>query len=338
MTEPAPTVPPGIVMQQLLSGFTTAQCLYVVAELNVATVLLAGPRTIADLAAATGAHADSLGRVLRYLEPLGVVRLREDTAEITELGKTLADGTPGSVRGMARYWMETHYHPFGELVHTVRTGETAAEKYLGKPFFEWVEEDPRLAQLQNSAMAGGSRVARGDLLDTYRLPPGDVVADVGGAAGILLAELLANEPGRHGIVFDLPQVVTEAEQTLADAGLGKRSEVVGGDFFESVPEADVYTLSGVLHDWDDESCRRILGTIAKTAAPGAKLVLFEIVVPTDDSPAFPKFVDLVMMTMAGGRERTEPEWRALLAGSGFNLDRVVPARALHCAIEATYIG
>jgi hypothetical protein len=205
----------------------------------------------------------------------------------------------------------------------------------GHAVFDWVGGSSRLTQIQNQAMSGGSRVARGDLLDSYRLPPGKLVVDLGGAAGVLLCELLAHEPERSGIVFDQPEIVGGAHKTIAAAGLQDRVGVYGGDFFDSVPNADVYTLSSVLHDWDDDSCRRILDTIARSANPGARLALFEIVLPADDSPAFTKFVDLVMMATVGGRERTEAEWRALLAGSGFTLNRVVPARALHGAIEAT---
>lgn len=239
------------------------------------------------------------------------------------------------MRGVARYLMTTHYEPFTELLHTVRTGEVAATRYLGKPLFDWVNESPRRAELQNGAMGGFTSTARGNLLDVFPLPAGETVADIGGADGTLLVELLARYPDRRGIVFDLPNVVKDATSTLAAAGLRERATVVGGDFFESVPSGDVYLLSAVVHDWDDAAVTRILRTVARSAPEGARLVLVELVVPEDDSPHAAKFVDLTMMAMLGGRERTESQWRRLLADGGFTVDRVVAGSGLHSAIEAT---
>ena len=330
-------VPAAVQMQQLLTGFETSQALYVVAELGVATALLAGPRSVEDLAAATGADSDALGRIIRFLTPLGVFRSVAGGVEVTDLGRTLADGPVDSVRGLARYWMETHYAPFGGLLHTARTGETGATTFLGKPFFEWVNESEHRAELQNSAMAGAGHAARGDLLDDYQLPAGETVADIGGADGTTLAGLLATTPERRGIVFDLPNVVAGATETLAAAGLSDRITVVGGDFFDSVPVADVYVMSVVLHDWDNRSAARVLDNVAKTATSGARLVLVEMVMPEGDGPHFTEMIDLTMMAMVGGRERTETEWRQLLGGSGFTVDRIVPGSGIMSIIEATLI-
>jgi precorrin-6B methylase 2 len=328
-------IPAAVRMQQLLSGFEVSQALYVIAELGVATVLLGGPRSVEDLAATTSANADALARIIRFLAPLGVFRTNGSEVEITDLGRTLADGPADSVRGMAQYWMETHYVPFSSLLHTARTGEPAATKYLNKPFFEWVNESPRLTEIQNVAMVGGSRAGRGDLLEVYQFPTGEIVADIGGADGTLLVELLAKRPECRGIVFDLPNVVAAATETLARAGLSDRTTVVGGDALASVPTADVYVMSVVLHDWDDASAVRILRNIAKAAAPGARLVLLEVVIPEGDAPHFSKMMDLTMMTMLGSRERTENEWRQLLAKGGFTLDHIVSGSGIFSAIEAT---
>lgn len=322
-------------MFQLLSGFVTSQALYVAAELGIADELLAGPRVTADLVAATGADADTLRRLIRYLASLGLFRTDGDTVEVTELGRTLASGTPGSMRGLARYWMETHYLPFSELLQTVRTGETAAAHYFGKPFFEWVDQSARLSELQNAAMASGGAIARGALVNQYQLPEGLVVADIGGADGTMLTTLLARHPDREGIVFDLPTVVGAAEETIRAAGQGDRVRAVGGSFFEGVPEADVYILSTVLHDWSDASAADILRRVAETARPGSRLVLVETVLPDGDAPASAKLLDLIMMGLLGGRERTVAEWTRLLADCGFALDRVVDGPAEMSVIEAT---
>ncbi|MGW6740716.1 methyltransferase [Streptomyces sp. NPDC055025] len=336
MTDTRTSLPPAVQMQNLLTGFEVSQALYVIAELDVATALLNGPRSVEDLAGHVRADRDALARIIRFLTPFGVFRNTPEGVAVTDLGRTLADGPADSVRGLARYWMETHYAPFSGLLHTARTGETGAVEVLGKPLFDWVSESPRLTALQNSAMAGGGRAVRGNLLDVYQIPQGQTIADIGGADGSLLSELLAKDPSRQGIVFDLPGVVAKADDLLEAAGLSDRTQVVAGDFFQqAVPAADVYIMSVVLHDWDTPSAIRILRNIAKVAAPGTKLVLVETVLPNDDGPHYAKMLDLTMLAMLGGRERTEEEWHALLAESGFWLDQIVSGSGIVSAIEAT---
>lgn len=336
MTDEAQPLPAALQMQHLLTGFEVSQALYVVAELGVATALLDGPRSIESLAAETHADSDALGRIIRFLTPLGVFRSVEGGVEVTDLGRTLADGPADSVRGLARYWMETHYGPFSGLLHAARTGEPGAKKVLGKPFFDWVSESPRLTALQNSAMAGGGHALRGNLLDVYQLPQGQTIADIGGADGTLLAELLTRFPELQGTVFDLPGVVSKAADVLAEAGVADRATAVAGNFFvDTVPTADIYVMSVVLHDWDDASALTILRSVAKAAAAGARLVLVETVLPEGDGPHYTKMLDVTMLAMLGGRERTEKQWRRLLAEAGFVIDRIVPGSGIASAIEAT---
>lgn len=288
-------------MIEMLGGFQISQALYVIAKLDVATVLTEGPSTVTALADRVGANTDRLRRLIRTLAPLGLFRRqRGDVVELTALGWTLSGAHPQSARHIAMYWMETHYSPFAELQYTVRNGEVAAERYLGKPFFDSIAADHYLSSLQNRAMANSNRA---HLFDGYRLPEGRVVADIGGADGTVLMHLLAHEPERLGIVFDLPESVSDATDMLARVGHGDRIKAVGGDFFASVPRADVYVLSVVLHDWDDQSCRRILRSIAEAAALGARLVVIEMIVPPGDGAHHAKMVDLVMMAMLNGRER-----------------------------------
>ncbi|MGH3166385.1 MAG: methyltransferase [Trebonia sp.] len=325
-------------MTQLLAGFQVSQALYVAAKLGVSTALAEGPMKIEDLAAAISAQPDSLKRLIRSLAPLGVFYTAgEDTVGVTAFGLTLAAGTPGSVHDAALYWMETHYLPFGDLLHTVQTGEPGAEHHYGQPFFDWIEADPERAVLQNRAMGSAVSVLRAGLFDGYRLPgeEGATVADIGGADGTVLAELLTRDPSRRGIVFDLPSVVQGAHDVIERHGLADRVAAVGGDFFESVPKADIYIVSWILHDWDDESCRRILRSIARTASPGARLVAIEIVVPPGDGPHLSKVGDLVMLGMLSGKERTADEYEALLADAGFSLDRIVSSSSPYSFIEAS---
>jgi O-methyltransferase len=322
-------------MHQLLSGFEVSQALYVVAELGIATALLHGTRRVEELAEIVGADADALERLIRLLVPPGVFRTNADEVGITELGRTLAAGQPDSMRDVARYLMRTHYASFSSLLHTVRTGEVAATEHLGTPFFDWIDATSGLAELQNSAMAEFTAAGRGDLLDRLHFPAGDTIADVGGADGTVLAEILRRLPERRGIVFDTPGGVAAAAAKLSAAGLADRTATVGGSFFVSVPNADVYLLSAVLHDWDDASVLRILNVIARTAASDAHLLLFELVVPEDDAPHAAKIIDLTMMAMLGGRERTESQWRRLLQEGGFIVDRITSGSGIYSAIEAS---
>jgi len=187
-----------------------------------------------------------------------------------------------------------------------------------------------MANLTNSVRMGA--------LSAYQLPAGDLVADIGGADGSLLAVLLASEPARRGIVFDRPHVVPAASQLLADRGLADRIDVVAGNFFDAVPSADIYVMSAILHDWDDAAAARLLTNMAAAGQPGARLVTLELVVPEGDQPHVAKMVDLNMLVMGTGKERTAKEFEALFASAGFRLDRIVETPTPFCFLEATLAG
>jgi hypothetical protein len=330
--------PPQVLMVQMLAGFQVSQALYAVAKLDIATALVDGPRPIAELATATGTRPEPLRRLLRTLAALGLFReVAPGTYSVTPVGATLAAGADGSVRNLALTWMETHYAPFACLVDTLRTGVPAATRHYGRPFFEWLAGDQEQVDLFTSAMADLTAGLKFGAVAGYQLPPGDTVADIGAADGALMLGLLAADadPNRRGIVFDLPHVVPAAHARLAEHPLRDRVDVVAGDFFRSVPAADVYILSMVLHDWDDESCIRILKQIAAAARPGARLTSLELVVPPGDVPHAGKMIDLTMLGMLTGRERTAEELRALLASAGLRLDRIVPTPTPISLVEAT---
>jgi hypothetical protein len=186
-------------------------------------------------------------------------------------------------------------------------------------------------------MAEVTSSLRTSMFDGYQLPAGRMVADIGGADGSVLVELLSrdDDPDRRGIVFDQPNITPTAEETVAAAGLAERVDVVAGDFFAAVPTADIYILGYILHDWDDESSRRILRTIATAAAPGARILIVEGVVPPGDQPHLTKAIDLTMLGMVTGKERSEREYRELLDSAGITLDRVVVTPSPFSILEAT---
>lgn len=331
-----PTPSPAAQMSQLIAGFQISQALYAVAKLDVPTLLEKdGPLPVNVLAERTGAHPGALHRLIRSLTPLGVFGSDGDRIRITEMGAVLSRDHPSSMYNVICYWMETHYSSFSELLTTARTGQPGADVHLGEPFFDWITADSGRAELQNRAMAEFSSSLRMGMFDGYVLPAGKVVADIGGASGNVLAELLEPYPDRRGIVFDDPAIVPGARDNLARIGLADRVEVVAGDFFESVPTADIYVLSYILHDWDDESCLRILGSIVAAADAGARVLLLEGVVPADDRPHLSKMIDLTMLGMMTGQERSAEEYRILLDRAGFTLDRIVDTPTPHSIVEAT---
>jgi hypothetical protein len=321
---PAPAAAPAEQMVRLLAGFQLSQALYAVAALGLADMLRGGPQDAAALAAQAGADAMSLRRVLRALASVGVFT---ETADgrfgLTPLGETLTTDSPASMRDLAVMWMETHYGPFGGLLDTVRTGRCAATAFYGEPFFGWLGGHPAHVQRFSRAMANLTGGIKLGAIGSFDFSGAGHIVDVGGADGAVLAHVLASAPGTDGVAFDLPHVVAEAGPRLAGYGLGDRLRLAGGDFFTAVPGgADTYLLSMVLHDWSDEEASRLLASIKAAAPAGARLVAFELVVPDGGGPHMAKMIDLTMLGMLNGRERTKAEYRLLLERAGFTFEAV----------------
>jgi DNA-binding Lrp family transcriptional regulator len=323
-------------MVQLLAGFQISQALYVAAKLGVADCLVDGPRPVADIAATVGAQPDALGRLLRTLASEGVFTEVEPNAfGLTPLGATLSSDQPGSMRGLALTWMETHYLPFDKLLETVRSGVPAAELHYGEPFFSWLSSQPDQVAIFSTAMANLTDGIKAGALETLDASEVSTLVDVGGADGTLLAIVLSGSPNTRGILFDLPHVVAGAGKNLAERGVAERVEVVGGDFFEELPEADGYVLSHILHDWSDEEAEQILRNVATAGGSGARLLLVEFVLPAGDEPHISKRIDLTMLGMLTGRERSEKDWSALLDRAGFDNVRIEATPTPISLIHAT---
>jgi hypothetical protein len=317
--------PPPVQMLQMLTGFQISQALYVAARLGVADQLLDGPRSAGDIADAVGADPSSLRRLLRTLASLGVFAESEPGIfAVTPLGRTLAADEPGSVRDMALMWMETHYDPFARLIDTVKTGVTAADIHYGAPFFDWISQYPDQVSQFTGAMANLTAGLKAGAVAAYDFNGAGKIVDIGGADGALLAQILAGAPATTGVTFDLPHVIAEAAASIKAHGLGDRLGAESGDFFEAVPSgADTYLLSIVLHDWDDERAGQILKNIRTAAEPGATVIALEPVMPAGDVPPLSKLLDLTMLAMTGGLERTEDEHRQLFERAGLNFHHVV---------------
>jgi hypothetical protein len=229
---------------------------------------------------------------------------------------------------------EEHYAAYGELLHSVRTGQTGFEKVYGEPVFEFLSRRPEQARLFDQAMVSVHGRETEAMLDAFDFSRVSVLADIGGGNGSVLTAVLRKYLATRGILFDLPGVAERARASIATAGLADRCQVVGGSFFESVPSgADAYLLRHIIHDWDDERSGRILGNIHRAMGEAGRLLVVESVIPPGNEPSFGKLLDLTMLVIPGGQERTREEYEALFRASGFRLTRVVPTRAEVCVIE-----
>jgi hypothetical protein len=304
---------PDLTLWNLVRGALGTKALAVVADLGVADALAAGPRPVADVAREVGADPDSLNRFLRALASDGVF------AEV-EPGVYSNNGASEPLR-RGGTWHD-FAHLFGGVWYRAvadaeaSTGEATFPRTFGADFWSWLARNPDERASFDRAMAA-NKAARLDRLGRADLREGETVADVGGGNGALLVELVRLRPGLRGIVLDLPETVRD-EQALARAGV----EFVAGSFFDHVPVADLYLLGGILHDWDDERAGLILRTIRASAPAGARLLVFDSVLAPGNEPHGAKWLDLLMLVLARGRERTEPEWRRLLTGAGFEVDAI----------------
>jgi hypothetical protein len=322
---------------QIIAGFWTARTVYVAARLGLADLVAGGPRTTNELAEATGTHAPSLYRVLRALAGEGFfVEDNRGRFGLTALGEPLRSNVPGSLRSAAISQLgEDHYEPWGDLLHSVTTGETAFDHRFGMPVFDYYSAHPEAARVFNESMTGLTRTVEAAVVQAYDFSPYKRIVDVGGGHGGFLAAILAANPDAGGILADMPEVAEGARQRFEADGLRGRCDAIGGDFFEAVPGGgDLYTLKWIVHDWDDGRSTTLLRNVRKAMARGAKVLLVESVLPGRNEPSIGKYLDLNMMVMTGGRERTEDEFRRLLAGAGFRLARVVPTASMVSVVEA----
>jgi SAM-dependent methyltransferase len=325
--------PPELLVMERTLGVLDTAALATAAELGVADALARGPATTTELAATAGAEADALARLLRYLVARGVFRRRGDGRWANNRASALlASSHPGSLSAWARFFGSPwHLALWARLGHAVRTGDSAAAVAFGRPFWEQLtEHDPEAGTLFAAAMAAVSRLQLEALAARPDFATCRDVCDVGGGTGTLLAGVLAAHRGVRGTLFDLPEVVAGAGPVLEAAGVADRVEVVGGDFFSSVPEArDRYVLQAVVHDWDDDSCVRILGNVRRALAPGGRVLVVEQELPRHRGWHPAKAVDLEMLVDTGaGRERTRAEFDALFARAGL---RVTGRQALPVA-------
>jgi len=315
-------------VKQMALGYWLSQCLYVAAKLDIADLLSDSPKSCDQLAAATNTNSDGLYRVLRGLASVGVFAETESRRfQLTPLAECLRGNAPNSVKDMTLMLLdEAHYGAWGDLLHSVQTGESAFEHLHEMSFFEYAQQNPATAETFDRAMTENSAKQAKAVLANYSFAEAKTVVDVGGGAGILIAAILRNNPHLKGMLLELPQVIKKAPPVLKNAGASDRCQLIEGDFFTSIPfGGDLYLLKHVIHDWDDEKAIAILRNCRRAMGQKGKLLVIERVIHPGNEPAFGKLLDLQMLIMtSGGRERTEEEFRELFKTAGFELTKITP--------------
>jgi hypothetical protein len=332
-------LPPGAQLLTAATAFFGSISIFVAAKLGIAEHLASGPKTVAELAATTGVQEDALYRVLRAASMTGVFEEQSDrTFANNAASETLRDSAPNTTRQLV-LWMleEPHWRVFGELMHSVRTGETAWDKVHGEPIFQSLfgGSMPELGETFNRAMTSYSLQTIPAILMAYDFSGAKTIADIAGGYGHLLGAILKANSNAKGVLFEIQPVLEGAPQMLESYGVADRVELIPGNFDESIPvTADIYLLKHIIHDWYDDRCRRILSNIRDVMPDDARVLIIDAVVPPPGEPHFAKFLDLEMLMLPGGMERTEEQFRSLLEASGFKLNRVIPTPSPIAIIEA----
>lgn len=322
-------------LSHLMSGYWYTQSIYVAAKLGLADLLTNGPRTADQLAEATRTNARSLYRLLRALASVGI--FAEDEQHrfgLTPMAECLRSDVPGSLWSMAILRGGLQYEAWGQLLHSVETGQSAFEKLHGTPIFDYFSQHPEDGKRFDAAMTGVHGRETAAMLDAYDFSGIDTLADIGGGNGSVITAILKQYPTMQGILYDLPGVVERARASIQRAGVENRCRVVAGDFFEFVPGGvDAFLMRHIIHDWDDEKAITILKNCRKALGAAGKLLVVEGVVPPGNEPSISKFFDLAMMVLPGGMERTEKEYQRLYDAAGFRLTRIVPTKTWISVIE-----
>jgi hypothetical protein len=328
-------VPPPVALLRMMTGYWLSKSLFVAAELGLADMMRAGPRTTDQLAVACGADSPSLYRLLRALASVGVFSETPGRRfGLTPLAEMLRSDVPGSMRSLARMYGSEQYRAWDDLLGSVTSGKPAFDRVFGASYFEFLANTPQADAVFNDAMTGWTTQVADTVVAAYDFGDVDKVVDVGGGYGLLLTTVLRAYPRMQGILLDLPHVITGAQTLLEAAGLDGRCETVGQNFFAAVTKGgDAYILAQILHDWDDERCRSILVNCRQAMRSGGKILVVEQVLPPANAPSFGKWLDLHMLVMLTGRERTETEYAALFETAGLKLTRVIPTASGACIVE-----
>jgi SAM-dependent methyltransferase len=330
--------PPAAILLQMMDGIKVTQLIHVAASLGLADLLRDGARTSDDLAAAVDAHPGALYRVLRALASLGIFRETEGQRfELTPLAEPLRSDVPGSVKAWATVCgTDWHLRMWSDILYSVKTGLGAfPHMHGGMGSFEYFQQHPEAGAVFYQAMTNLTAQVSAAVLAAYDFSGVRRIVDVGCGNGTFTEAILNAHPHLTALLFDIPPVIEAARGVLGAAGLADRCELVGGDFFASVPAGgDAYVLKNIVHDWSDEKAITLLRNCRQAMPADGRLLIVEMVVQPGNDPSPAKMFDITMMVAEGGQERTEAEQRTLLAAAGFELARIVPTPSPVSVIEA----
>lgn len=321
---------------KLIAAPWVSRSIYVFVKLGVVDLLEKEAMDFRQIAEAVKADPEALHRLLQGLAKTGLLtETSPGTFALTKLGECLKSGAPGALRSWALLWGEEYHHAWSELLGAVQTGTTAFDRAYGANLYQYLHDNPETAQTYNDAMTGLAELVYPAVVAAYDFSSSRQVVDVGGGCGTLIASILAANPNLKGILFDQPDVVSNASTVLEASGVADRCEIVKGDFFAAVPTGgDTYVLSNILHNWDDERAAAILQNCRRAIAESGTILVVETVLSGKDEPALARVHDLSMLVLTRGRERTEDEFSKLLDRSGFELKRVIPVQPMTCVVEA----
>lgn len=344
-SQPSVVSPALAALSQMVYGAQTAQVIYVAAKLGIADLLKQQPKDVVEIATATGVSAAVLQRIFNFLMSRGLLGdLGDGRFELTDMGRLLQSDRIDSMHQRALFNAEVLFPLWGELLHSVTSGESAAQKVFGQPLYQHLTQHPETRALFDRTMASAARLRHGPAVAAYDFSRFRTIVDVGGGNGALMISILRACQAPRGIVFDLPAAAESARQYIEAAGLSDRCSAIAGDALEGVPAgADAYILSNFLIDMDDDRARRILSRCRAAIADDGTLLLIEWVMPTADEEPDPyrswdtASMDLIMLAVggsSGGRVRTSGEFREILQASGFVPERILSTGAAVRVIEA----
>jgi SAM-dependent methyltransferase len=329
--------PPHTSLLRMVRSYQVAQMIYVATKLTLADLLADGPKSTSELAAASGTQPAALYRLLRALASLGIFAEDEQGQfGLTPLAQPLRRGVPGSLHATVLF----HGDPitqgvWGELLHTLKTGEDGYHRLYGMSAWSHREQHLDYGDLFDNFMTEVTTLDTAAVVAAYDFSSFFSLVDIAGGHGSLIAAILKGNPALRGILFDQPHVVLGAQSVLEAAGVIDRCQQVSGDFFAELPaNGDAYLLKSIVHDWNDADAIRILKNIRRAIQPDGKLLLVEFVIPPGNDPHPGKLTDINMLVSLGGRERTEAEFRDVLAEAGFRLTQIIPTSAGKSVIEA----
>jgi hypothetical protein len=333
MDEPPPNAQQ---LDHMITGYWLSQAIYAAAKFGIADLLSSGPRSIEDLAHRTSTNPDALYRLLRALASTGIFAEGPPRQfSLTPLAEPLQANVPDSKRALALMSGDEQFQAWAEIAYSIQTGKKAFDKVFGQPIFDYLGKNIEKARIFDAAMVGIHGRESGAVLKAYDFSGINLVVDIGGGNGSQLIALLQANPTMRGVLFDLPHVIERAKAPIAAAGLAGRCELVPGSFFDAVPAgADAYFMRHIIHDWEDEKSLTILRNCHHAMPAHGRLLVVESVIPPGNEPFGGKFLDLVMLLIPGGKERTQEEYRALFQQAGFELSKIVSTGSEVSVIEA----